>query len=125
VLQNDCKKIVQFPPGHYWSHKTKALHQYYKPAWFDVSTATQALNLQVLCALLPQPETRNPKPPRRHSCRCFAALLLVVGLFCSCLAPSTRNPKPETATQARLLRVLCRSFARIRALLLVLGLFCS
>jgi asparagine synthase (glutamine-hydrolysing) len=29
ALVNDCKKIEQFPPGHYWSHKTKQLHRCY------------------------------------------------------------------------------------------------
>eukprot|EP00802_Teleaulax_amphioxeia_P000911 Tamp_00912.p1 GENE.Tamp_00912~~Tamp_00912.p1 ORF type:complete len:630 (+),score=163.58 Tamp_00912:330-2219(+) len=48
ALVHDCKKIEQFPPGHYWSHKTKQLHRYYNPTWFDVSAATQALNMQAV-----------------------------------------------------------------------------
>ena len=24
ALVHDCKKIEQFPPGHYWSHKVRA-----------------------------------------------------------------------------------------------------
>jgi asparagine synthase (glutamine-hydrolysing) len=39
TLIHDCKKITQFPPGHYWSHKTKSLHRYYSPKWFDVAHA--------------------------------------------------------------------------------------
>ena len=29
TLVHDCKKITQFPPGHYWSRQTKLLHRYY------------------------------------------------------------------------------------------------
>merc|ERR1719199_765231 len=48
TLIHDCKKITQFPPGHYWSHKTKSLHRYYSPKWFDVAHAQEGLNLDVI-----------------------------------------------------------------------------
>ncbi|KAJ3123708.1 asparagine synthetase [Nowakowskiella sp. JEL0407] len=34
-LNEDCDKIIAFPPGHFYSSKTKEITQYYHPAWFD------------------------------------------------------------------------------------------
>jgi len=47
-LINDCKRIEQFPPGHYWSHKTRQLTPYWTPKWFDVAHAQESLNLQAV-----------------------------------------------------------------------------
>eukprot|EP00288_Rhodomonas_lens_P012893 CAMPEP_0177707586 /NCGR_PEP_ID=MMETSP0484_2-20121128/9832_1 /TAXON_ID=354590 /ORGANISM="Rhodomonas lens, Strain RHODO" /LENGTH=635 /DNA_ID=CAMNT_0019219113 /DNA_START=43 /DNA_END=1950 /DNA_ORIENTATION=- len=47
-LMKECQRIEQFPPGHYWSHKTKQLTQYYKPKWFDVAHATEKLNFDLI-----------------------------------------------------------------------------
>ena len=47
-LVTECKKIEQFPPGHYWSHKTKQLVRYYNPKWFGFEAAQQKLNLDLI-----------------------------------------------------------------------------
>lgn len=34
-LNEDCDKIIAFPPGHYYYSKTKETTEYYHPKWFD------------------------------------------------------------------------------------------
>lgn len=33
-LNEDCDRIIAFPPGHYYNSKTKETIQYYKPEWY-------------------------------------------------------------------------------------------
>jgi asparagine synthase (glutamine-hydrolysing) len=33
-LNEDCDRIIAFPPGHYYNSKTKETIQYYKPDWY-------------------------------------------------------------------------------------------
>eukprot|EP01095_Lingulamoeba_sp_RSL-Kostka_P001157 TRINITY_DN1163_c0_g4_i1.p1 TRINITY_DN1163_c0_g4~~TRINITY_DN1163_c0_g4_i1.p1 ORF type:complete len:632 (-),score=271.51 TRINITY_DN1163_c0_g4_i1:290-2185(-) len=40
-LQERCKVIKQFPPGHYYSTKTKEFVRYYEPVWWDESNQTE------------------------------------------------------------------------------------
>eukprot|EP01133_Synstelium_polycarpum_P019059 gene19059-22823_t len=35
ALKDDCERFESFPPGHFYSSKTKKFERYYKPAWFD------------------------------------------------------------------------------------------
>ncbi|KAJ3190394.1 asparagine synthetase [Gaertneriomyces sp. JEL0708] len=35
ALQEDCDRIIAFPPGHYYDSKTKQTVQYYRPEWYD------------------------------------------------------------------------------------------
>ncbi|KAJ1569898.1 asparagine synthetase, partial [Nowakowskiella sp. JEL0078] len=37
-LNEDCDRIIAFPPGHYYSSATKETKQYYHPQWFDHPT---------------------------------------------------------------------------------------
>ncbi len=34
ALHEECDRIVAFPPGHYYSSKTKEIKPYYQPEWF-------------------------------------------------------------------------------------------
>ncbi|KAJ1639973.1 nucleophile aminohydrolase [Pavlovales sp. CCMP2436] len=38
-------RVMVFPPGHYYSSKTRQLHRYYKPDWQDAANAKQPLDL--------------------------------------------------------------------------------
>jgi asparagine synthase (glutamine-hydrolysing) len=33
-LNEDCDKIIAFPPGHYYTSATKSTIQYYNPSWY-------------------------------------------------------------------------------------------
>ncbi|KAJ3339788.1 asparagine synthetase [Gonapodya sp. JEL0774] len=35
TMNEDCDRIEAFPPGHYYSSKTKQFVQYYHPTWYD------------------------------------------------------------------------------------------
>ncbi|EGG22449.1 asparagine synthetase [Cavenderia fasciculata] len=50
ALKDDCVRFQSFPPGHYYSSKTKEFIRYYNPKWFDehvpeFQTEAQALAL--------------------------------------------------------------------------------
>lgn len=47
-LLNDCTRVEQFPPGNYWSSKTRSFTQYYKPAWVSVASAQHKLDFAVM-----------------------------------------------------------------------------
>eukprot|EP00283_Hemiselmis_rufescens_P011204 CAMPEP_0173435942 /NCGR_PEP_ID=MMETSP1357-20121228/15668_1 /TAXON_ID=77926 /ORGANISM="Hemiselmis rufescens, Strain PCC563" /LENGTH=644 /DNA_ID=CAMNT_0014400983 /DNA_START=52 /DNA_END=1986 /DNA_ORIENTATION=- len=47
-LLPECDKVEQFPPGHYWSSKTRQFTRYYFPDWNDAAKATAALDLPKL-----------------------------------------------------------------------------
>jgi asparagine synthase (glutamine-hydrolysing) len=43
-LNQDCDKILAFPPGHYYLSSTKEFHSYYKPKWYgDIESQQPAL----------------------------------------------------------------------------------
>jgi len=33
-VQDDCTRFQQFPPGHYYSSKTKAFTRYFNPQYY-------------------------------------------------------------------------------------------
>lgn len=35
ALNQDCDRIIAFPPGHYYSSKTGETSQYYNPSWYS------------------------------------------------------------------------------------------
>lgn len=37
-LNEDCDRIIAFPPGHYYTSEDKKTVEYYHPAWFDHSS---------------------------------------------------------------------------------------
>ena len=57
-LLSDCSRVEQFPPGNYWSSKTRSFTQYYKPAWVSFASAQHKLDFAVIrdkCAGPPAP----------------------------------------------------------------------
>ncbi|KAI8908912.1 asparagine synthase [Gorgonomyces haynaldii] len=44
ALNEECERIIAFPPGHYYSSVTKDWTQYYKPGWFDAPPNEQQLS---------------------------------------------------------------------------------
>jgi asparagine synthase (glutamine-hydrolysing) len=47
-LLSDCVKVEQFPPGNFWSSKTRTFTQYYKPAWISFNSAQTQLDFAVM-----------------------------------------------------------------------------
>jgi asparagine synthase (glutamine-hydrolysing) len=47
-LLGDCSRVEQFPPGNYWSSKTRSFTQYYKPAWISFASAQNKLDFTAL-----------------------------------------------------------------------------
>jgi len=45
AIVGQCERVMVFPPGHYYSSKTRQLHRYYKPDWQDAANAKQPLDL--------------------------------------------------------------------------------
>jgi asparagine synthase (glutamine-hydrolysing) len=45
AIVKHCERVMVFPPGHYYSSRTRQLHKYYAPAWQDPANAKQPLDL--------------------------------------------------------------------------------
>jgi len=112
VLQNDCKKIVPGLVQGTLNPKPRTLNPQRVAERLQEDRAVSAGALLVAQDQGSAPVLQAGVVRRVH---CHTGSQPAGALR---LAPSTRNPKPETATQA-LLQVLCRPFARSRALLLV------
>ena len=95
-LLADCTRVEQFPPGNFWSSKTRSFTQYYKPAWVSFASAQHKLDFDVIrtrCALkisLPHPSD-TPTPPTEEAP--LIALLL--------LHPSSRAAARSAPAKAR------------------------
>jgi len=42
ALQDECDKIISFPPGHFYDSSTKETIRYYRPSWWDPSAVPTA-----------------------------------------------------------------------------------
>eukprot|EP00281_Chroomonas_sp_CCMP1168_P021370 CAMPEP_0206227902 /NCGR_PEP_ID=MMETSP0047_2-20121206/8877_1 /ASSEMBLY_ACC=CAM_ASM_000192 /TAXON_ID=195065 /ORGANISM="Chroomonas mesostigmatica_cf, Strain CCMP1168" /LENGTH=641 /DNA_ID=CAMNT_0053651097 /DNA_START=79 /DNA_END=2004 /DNA_ORIENTATION=- len=47
-LLQDCLRVEQFPPGHFWTSKTRKFTKYYNPPWVDAALATAPADLKKL-----------------------------------------------------------------------------
>lgn len=45
AIVGQCERVMVFPPGHYYSSRTRQLHRYYAPKWQDVGGAVTPLDL--------------------------------------------------------------------------------
>jgi len=52
ALKDDCERVEEFPPGHYWSSKNGEFRRYYNPAWISEQIPTGKLSLELLAQSL-------------------------------------------------------------------------
>lgn len=48
AIVSSCERVMVFPPGHYYSSRTRQLHKYYAPKWTQVAHAKQPLDLKAV-----------------------------------------------------------------------------
>jgi asparagine synthase (glutamine-hydrolysing) len=48
ALKDDCERVEEFPPGHYYSSETGEFRRYYNAPWVSEQIPTGKLDLQVL-----------------------------------------------------------------------------
>lgn len=45
AIVSHCERVMVFPPGHYYSSRTRSLTRYYEPKWMSPAYATKDLDL--------------------------------------------------------------------------------
>jgi len=48
ALATECERFEEFPPGHYWSNKTKQAVRWYNPTWFSEQIPNEKLDYKEL-----------------------------------------------------------------------------
>jgi asparagine synthase (glutamine-hydrolysing) len=49
AIKTDCARFEAFPPGSYYSSKTKSIQRYYTPGWWDESIPKGMLLVFIVC----------------------------------------------------------------------------
>jgi len=48
ALATECERFEEFPPGHYWSHKTKQAVRWYNPTWWSEQIPSTPIDYKLL-----------------------------------------------------------------------------
>lgn len=83
-LLNDCTRVEQFPPGNYWSSKTRSFTQYYKPAWVSVASAQHKLDFAVMRNKCAHPASREHTHTHTTSTMRPSELRYLRAMLCVC-----------------------------------------